>query len=182
MTIRIFKGNHPEIGDAVYVDEQATVIGTVKLGNDVSIWPGAVVRGDVNTIEIGPGTNIQDCSVLHGTHDGPYTPGGNRLVIGQGVTVGHRAIIHACTVGDYCLIGMGAVLMDGVFVEDQVIVGAGSLVPVGRRLDSAHLYLGSPVKKIRSLTDTELESLEYSAKHYQSLKNQYLDDKSTGIN
>lgn len=174
MPVTAFQGKYPTIGDFVLIDESATVIGDVTLGNDVSLWPGVVVRGDVCKIEIGEGTNVQDGSVLHGTHDGPYSPGGFPLQIGKGVTIGHRAVVHACSVGDFCLIGIGAIIMDGATVENDVIVGAGSLVPSNKRLQSGYLYVGSPVKKVRPLKQRELEFLKYSAEHYQQLKNKYL--------
>jgi carbonic anhydrase/acetyltransferase-like protein (isoleucine patch superfamily) len=113
MTIRIFAGKVPEIANSAYVEESAVVIGDVKIGEDSSIWPMTVVRGDVHSITIGKGTNIQDASILHVTHDGKFSPGGYPLVVGDYVTAGHRVTLHACTVGNYCLIGMSATVMDG---------------------------------------------------------------------
>ena len=104
------------------------VIGKVTLADDASLWPMAVARGDVNTIQVGARSNIQDLSMLHVTHDGPYSPGGMALVIGADVTVGHKCLLHACTVGDRCLIGMGSIVMDGAVVEDDVLLGAGSQI------------------------------------------------------
>ena len=133
-----------------------------------------VVRGDVQKITIGKRTNIQDACVLHVTHDGEYTPGGFPLKIGDGVTAGHRATIHACTVGDYCLIGMSATIMDGAVLGDRLIIGASSLVPAGKKLEGGYLYVGTPVKQIRSLNEEELISLEYSADHYVEVKNMHM--------
>ncbi|MGQ3887871.1 gamma carbonic anhydrase family protein [Legionella sp. CNM-1927-20] len=172
--IRPFENKVPSLGQGVYIDPAAIVIGDVRLANDVSVWPMAVIRGDVNSIYVDEGTNIQDAAILHVTHDGPFTPGGRPLILGKGITVGHRAVLHACTIENYCLIGMGALLLDDVHVEEKVIIGAGSLVPPGKRLDSGYLYLGSPVKPIRELNKAELEQLEYSAAHYIRLKNKYL--------
>lgn len=163
----------PELGRGAYVDDAAVVIGDVTLGEDTSIWPMTVVRGDVNTIRIGARTNIQDNSVLHVTHDGKYTPGGYALSVGDDVTVGHRVILHACTVGDLCLIGMGSIIMDGAILESKVMLAAGSLVPGGKHLESGYLYMGSPVKQVRELTDEEIESLQYSADHYVEVKNSH---------
>lgn len=174
MTLRTFQDKYPDIGKSVFIDDSAQVIGDVTLDDHISVWPGTIIRGDVCSIKIGAGTNVQDCSVLHGTHDGPYSPGGFPLLIGQGVTIGHRAVVHACTVGDFCLIGIGAILMDGVVVEDEVIIGAGALVPPGKRLEGRNLYVGSPVKKVRALSEKELSFLRYSAEHYQKLKDVYL--------
>ena len=175
MTVRTFQDKYPEIGNFVFIDDSAEVIGEVTLDDHVSVWPGTIIRGDVCSIVIGAGTNVQDCSVLHGTHDGPYSPGGFPLLIGQGVTIGHRAVVHACIVGNFCLIGIGAILMDGVVVEDDVIIGAGALVPPRKRLERCNLYVGSPVKKVRMLTEKELSFLKYSAEHYQKLKDKYLE-------
>lgn len=171
--IRTFAGITPRLGSGVYVDEQSAVIGDVTLGDDVSIWPFAAVRGDVNRIEIGARSNVQDNAVLHVTHDGPYTPGGVPLLIGADVTIGHGVILHACTIGDRCLIGMGAIVMDRVVVESDVLVAAGSMVPPGKRLASGWLYRGSPAQPARELTAAEIENFRYSATHYVRLKNRY---------
>lgn len=172
-----FENKSPTLGEQVYIAPSATVIGDVSLAKDVSVWPTAVIRGDVNRIMIGQGTNIQDAAILHITHDGPFTPGGRALILGDWITVGHRAVLHACTIDNYCLIGMGALLLDDVHVEEKVMIGAGSLIPPGKRLKSSHLYMGSPAKLIRELTEKELAHLEYSAKHYIRLKNKYLSEK-----
>lgn len=173
MTIRSFNGNNPDIADSVFIDETALVIGNVTIGEDSSIWPMTVVRGDVHSIQIGKKTNIQDASILHVTHDGKFSPGGYPLSIGDYVTAGHRVTLHACTIGDYCLIGMSATVMDGVVIGDKSIIGAGSLVPTGKELEGGYLYVGSPVKQIRQLNEKELEFLEYSAEHYAKLKDQH---------
>lgn len=173
-SIRPFQKKFPNLGERVYIDPMSTVIGDVTLGNDVSVWPMAVIRGDVNSITIGDACSIQDGAVLHVTHDGPYTPGGKALVIGKGNTIGHQAILHACTIDDYCLIGMGAIVLDGVHIERQVMIGAGSLIAPGKRLESGYLYLGNPAKAVRKLSSKEMEQLVYSAEHYVRLKNKYL--------
>ena len=174
MSIRSYTGIKPVIGQRVYIDESAVVIGKVTLGDDASLWPYAVARGDVNSISVGARTNIQDATVLHVTHDGPYSPGGAPLTIGADVTVGHQCILHACNIGDRCLIGMGSIVMDGAVVESEVLLGAGSLVSPGKRLESGHLYRGSPAQQIRPLTDEERAMLLYSAQHYVRMKDRYL--------
>lgn len=174
MPIRSYQGERPLIGVGVYMDETALVIGRVTLAENVSLWPYVVVRGDVNSIAIGARSNIQDLSMLHVTHDGPYTPGGFPLVIGEDVTVGHHCLLHACRIGDRCLIGMGSIVMDGAVVEADVLLGAGSLVSPGKELQSGNLYRGNPVRKVRALTKNELGMLRYSADHYLKLKNHYL--------
>jgi carbonic anhydrase/acetyltransferase-like protein (isoleucine patch superfamily) len=174
--VSVLEFNHiqPKIGASVYIDNSAVVIGNVSLGDDVSVWPTTVIRGDVESISIGAGTNIQDGSVLHVSHATPFSEKSYPLAIGKGVTIGHRAVIHACTIGDYCLIGMGSIVMDDAVIEDYVMLGAGSLVPSGKRLDSGHLYVGAPARRIRVLKDSERDFLEYSYQHYIKLKNQYL--------
>jgi carbonic anhydrase/acetyltransferase-like protein (isoleucine patch superfamily) len=172
--IRSFEQYTPSIAETAYVDETAVVLGAVTLAEDVSIWPTAVLRGDVNWIRVGARSNVQDGTVVHVTHAGPYTPeGGIPTIIGEDVTIGHKAIIHACTIGDRVLIGMGATVMDGVTVESDVILGANALVPPNKTLESGYLYVGSPVKQARALTEGEKEYLEYSAHHYVRLKQRY---------
>jgi len=174
MTIRNFENIQPKIHSSTFVDETALVLGDVKIGEESSIWPLTVIRGDVNSIRIGSNTNIQDNSVLHVTHDGPYNPGGFSPTVGNGVTVGHRVILHGCEIGDSCLIGMGSTIMDGVVIEANNIIGAGSLVTPKKRLESGYLWMGSPARKVRKLTDDEIESIKYSAASYTELKNQHL--------
>lgn len=174
MTLRTYRNIAPVLGARVYVDPAAVVIGKVTLGDDSSVWPTAVIRGDVHSIEIGARTSIQDGSVLHVTHDGPYAPGGRALIIGSDVTVGHRVTLHACTIGNACLIGMGSILLDNVVTEDFVMIGAGSLVAPGKVLKKGGLYVGSPARRMRDLTDKEIEFLTYSAAHYVKIKDEYL--------
>jgi len=171
--IRNFESHSPQIAEDVYLDHACTVIGDVVIGARSSVWPGVVIRGDVHHIRIGEHTNIQDNSVLHNSHDGEFMPGGSPLIIGDGVTVGHKVILHGCTVGDHCLIGMGAIVMDKALIEDEVILGAGSLVPGGKRLESGYLYRGSPAERARPLTDDEKRYLRYSAEHYVRLADKH---------
>jgi carbonic anhydrase/acetyltransferase-like protein (isoleucine patch superfamily) len=175
MTLRAFNTKRPVIGAAVYIDESAVIIGDVILGDDVSIWPTAVLRADVERISIGDGTNIQDGTVLHVSHAGKYSANGHPLTIGKNVTIGHRAVLHACTIGDYCLVGIGAIVMDDAVLDSYVMLGAGALVPPGQQLESGYLYVGSPAKAMRPLTEHEKTYLEYSAQHYVLLKNEYLN-------
>jgi len=169
-----YLGVHPQLGSGVYVHPSAQVIGDVMLGDDVSVWPGAVIRGDINSIRVGAGSNVQDLSVLHVGHRSDSDPLGAPLIIGSNVTIGHGVILHGCTIGDECLVGMGAIIMDKVIVEPRVLVGAGSLVPQGKLLQSGYLYLGNPVRRVRLLTEQELAQFDYSAAHYIRLKNNYL--------
>lgn len=171
---RPFDGRWPEIGARVWVDPGAQVIGAVRLADDASVWPNAVLRGDVNTIEIGARSNIQDGTIGHVTHDGPYSPdGGIPLIVGEDVTVGHAAVLHACRIGDRCLVGMGALILDGAELAPDVMLAAGSLVGPGKRLSSGWLYRGRPAEAVRRLSADELEMLKYSAAHYVRLKDRY---------
>jgi carbonic anhydrase/acetyltransferase-like protein (isoleucine patch superfamily) len=174
--LRSYKGMLPSLGERVYVDPAATVIGKVELGDDVSIWPGAVLRGDVHFIRIGARSNIQDGSIVHVTHDGPYSPGGFPTIIGEGVTVGHAAVIHACTIEDYCLIGMHATVLDGAVVKKHGFVGAGSVIPPGKVVGERELWLGNPARCVRVLSDKQVEQLHYSAEQYVRIKNDYLSE------
>jgi carbonic anhydrase/acetyltransferase-like protein (isoleucine patch superfamily) len=174
--IRRYRGIAPQLAAGVYVDASAQVIGDVQLGQDVSIWPCAVVRGDVNRIRIGDRSNVQDGAVLHVTHDGPYSPGGADLQIGEDVTVGHKATLHACRIGNRCLIGMGAVILDKAVLADECFIAAGAVVPPGKQLKGGWLYRGSPAQPARELSADELAFLKYSAEHYIRLKNHYLVD------
>jgi carbonic anhydrase/acetyltransferase-like protein (isoleucine patch superfamily) len=167
--IRPFLDHIPQIADDAYLDPRACLIGDVVIGARSSIWPGVVIRGDVNRIRIGSETNIQDNSVLHNSHDSEYLPGGTPLILGDRITVGHGVILHGCELGDLCLIGMGAIVMDGAVIESEVILGAGSLVPGGKVLQSGYLYTGSPARRSRPLSDREREYLAYSAAHYVRL-------------
>jgi len=176
MSIRTYQGITPKIGKKVFIDATAVIIGDVSIGDDSSIWPLVVIRGDMHHIKIGAKTSIQDGSVLHITHAGPFNPDGYPLVIGDEVTVGHQAMLHGCTLGNRILVGMGSMVMDGAIVEDEVVIGAGSLVPPGKRLESGFLYVGRPVKQIRALSDQEKAFFSYSAQNYSRLKDTYLDD------
>ena len=176
MTVGSFENTSPTIDSSAFIHDQALVIGDVSIGQDSSVWPFTIARGDVNRIRIGQRSNIQDNSVLHVTHDGPYKPGGYALEIGDEVTVGHRVILHGCKVGNQCLIGMGAIIMDGAVLHDHVLLGAGSLVSPGKELEGGYLWMGQPAKRIRQLSDEEIASLEYSAQHYVRLKNRYLQN------
>jgi carbonic anhydrase/acetyltransferase-like protein (isoleucine patch superfamily) len=172
--VRAYRGIMPKLGARTYVDPAASVIGDVELGEDASVWPGAVVRGDVERIRIGARTNVQDGAIVHVTHDGPYTPGGLPCRIGADVTVGHGAILHACTVEDCCLIGMHATVLDGAVVRRHAFVGAGALVAPGKTVGEGELWVGNPARLLRRLSDREIEALAYSARHYVRLKDEYL--------
>lgn len=174
MTVQVFEQYRPELGQRAFVDKTALVIGDVHLGDDSSVWPMAVVRGDIHRIRIGARSSIQDGSVIHVTHAGPFNPDGYPATVGDDVTVGHKVTLHGCHIHDRVLIGMGSIILDGVTVESEVVIGAGSLVPPGKTLESGHLYVGSPVKKVRELSEEEKRFFVYSASKYVELKDRYL--------
>ena len=174
MTLRTYQNHTPALAAGAFVDASAVVIGDVEIGADSSVWPLTVIRGDMHRIRIGARTSVQDGCVLHITHAGPFNPAGFPLLIGDDVTIAHKVMLHGCTVGNRILIGMGSIVMDGAVVEDDVIIGAGSLVPPGKKLDSGCLYVGSPVKQVRPLTDKERAFFTYSAANYVKLKDLHL--------
>ena len=171
--IRTFEGITPVIGASTFIDETAVVIGNVTIGEDSSVWPTTVIRGDVNRITIGDRTSIQDGSVLHVNHDDEHNPGGDPLSIGSNVTVGHKVMLHGCTVNDRCLIGMSTTILDKAVVESNTIIGAGSLVSPGKILESGYLYVGTPARQVRKLTEDELAYLDLAAEYYVQLKTKH---------
>jgi carbonic anhydrase/acetyltransferase-like protein (isoleucine patch superfamily) len=178
--IRSFDGHRPSIGARVLIDPSAVVIGDVELGDDVSVWPQASIRADVNRIRVGARTSVQDGCVLHVTHAGPFNTDGWPLQIGCDVTIGHSAILHGCQLGDRVLIGMGAVIMDGAVIEDDVVIAAGALVTPNKRLRSGYLFTGSPARETRALTEQEMAYFRYSAAHYVRLKDRHIEGRGAG--
>lgn len=171
MILRPYKNIIPNIDSQAFIAENAVIIGDVKIGADSSVWYNCTVRGDVNNIIIGERTNIQDGTVIHvsSTTQGTY--------IGNDVTVGHMALLHACTIGDCSFIGMKACVMDDAIVEPYAMVGAGALVPSGKIVKSKQLWMGTPAKYVRDLTDKEIEFLKFSAERYVKLAAAYRDEK-----
>lgn len=176
--LRPYKGQYPSLGKGAYVDEAAVVIGDVELGEDVSVWPMCVIRGDVNRVRIGARTNIQDATVIHESRPRPGSPEGYSTTIGEDVTIAHQVMLHGCEIGSEVLIGMGAIVLDGAVIEDRVMVGAGALVAPGKRLESGYLYTGAPARQRRPLTESELAHFKLQAQEYMDLKNDYLAEQS----
>ena len=174
MPISDYLNTSPILGKRVYLHPSCQVIGDVTLGDDSSVWCNTVLRGDVNRIVIGRGSNVQDLSVGHVSHKTPDKPGGSPLIVGDYVTIGHAVVLHGCTIGNECLIGMGSIILDDAVVPDQVVIGAGSLITQGKQLESGMLYMGRPAKAVRKLTGEEIGYLMYSAEHYMKLKDDYL--------
>lgn len=179
MPIKPFRNSTPQIAENVWVDDSAVIIGDVTIGVDSSVWPLVSIRGDMHHIRIGERCSIQDNSCLHITHASSYNPDGYPLVIGDDVTVGHLVMLHGCTIGNRVLVGMSSTILDGAVIEDDVMLGAGSLVPQGKRLQSGYLYYGSPVKQIRPLTEEELTYLKYGAANYVKLKDAYIAEMNS---
>ena len=175
--VRSFKGINPTLGKKVFIHSLAAVIGDVVIADDSSVWPGAVIRGDMHRIRIGERTSVQDGSVLHITHASQYNPDGFPLTIGSDVTIGHKAVLHGCTIHDRVLIGIGAIVMDGAVIESDVLLAAGAMVPPGKTLGSGFVYKGSPAKRARPLTDSERKFLSYSPQNYVKLKDEYLNNE-----
>lgn len=179
MPISSYLNTAPILGDRVFIHSSSQVIGDVKLGDDSSVWCNTVLRGDVNRIVIGRGSNVQDLTMGHVSHKSTEKPEGSPLLIGDYVTVGHSVILHGCTIGNECLIGMGSIIMDDAIIPDHVMIGAGSLISPGKVLESGMLYMGRPAKLVRALTAEEIAYLHYSAKHYMRVKDNYLNDSHT---
>lgn len=178
--IRAYKGMQPQLDESVFVDPTAVIIGDVVIGCDSSVWPYAVIRGDMHRIRIGERVSVQDGSVLHITHASSYNPDGFPLTIGNDVTIGHQATLHGCTVHDRVLIGMKAMVMDGAVIESEVILGAGAVVPPGKQLASGFVYMGSPAKAVRAITEKERSFFSYTAANYARLKDSYLNEYAEG--
>ena len=158
---------YPRIDPGAFIAPGASVIGDVKIGADSSVWFGSTVRGDVNYIEIGARTNIQDGSVIHVTrHTGP-------TVIGHEVTVGHGVMLHACTLEDRSFVGIGATVLDDAVVESNAMLAAGALLTPGKRVPSGELWAGSPAKFFRRLSEGEVAFITESADNYVRLSNEY---------
>lgn len=174
--IRPHRNISPTLGERVLIDPSSVVIGSVCIGDDSSVWPQAAIRGDMHAINIGKRTSIQDGAVLHITHAGPFNRDGFPLSVGNDVAIAHQVTLHGCTIGNRVLIGLGSIIMDGAIVEDEVVVGANSLVPPGKQLKSGFLYTGSPAREIRPLSDREIEFFRYSSANYVRLKDEHIEE------
>ena len=159
MAIYELDGVAPQLADSAWVADSAQVMGNVRLEGDASVWFGAVVRGDCESIAIGAGSNVQDASVLHADFGQP-------LVIGRHVTIGHQVMLHGCTIGDESLIGIGAVVLNGARIGRNCLVGAGALVTEGKEFPDGSMILGSPAKVVRQLTPEQMAAIRQSAQHY----------------
>ena len=173
--IRPYLNSTPQLSNNCYIDDMSVVIGDVILAENVSVWPFAVIRGDVNHIRIGKNSNVQDHAMLHVSHKKADKPNGSPLIIGEDVTIGHHVTLHGCTIGNRVLIGINSIVLDDVIIPDDVMIGAGTLVPPGKVLESGYLYVGSPAKKVRPLTEKELAFLPYSAQNYVKVSGHYLE-------
>jgi carbonic anhydrase/acetyltransferase-like protein (isoleucine patch superfamily) len=164
--IQTVGGKYPVKPRSAYVHPSAAVIGDVKLGNESSVWPGAVIRGDMAEITVGERTNIQDCCVLH--------TGKLKLTVGNNVTVGHGAILHSCDIGDNTLIGMGAIVLDAAKIGENCIIGAGTVIPGGKTIPPGSVVFGSPFKVMRQTTPEDIKYNEEACKEYAELARNYI--------
>jgi len=162
-----FLKKSPQFDDSVFVAPSADIIGDVVLGSDTSVWFNSTIRGDVNYIRIGDRTNIQDNASIHVMNKTGPTH------IGNDVTIGHNAMVHGCTIQDRVLIGIHATILDEAVIPSEVIIAAGTLVPPGKKLESGYLYMGSPAKKARKLSDEEIASIKQSANNYVKYQRTY---------
>ncbi len=168
-----FEGKKPKIGTDVFVADTARVIGEVELGDEASIWYGAILRGDIGKIVIGKRSNVQDNSVLH------ITPPDYPVIIGDDVTVGHGVILHGCKIGSRSLIGMGAVVLDGVEIGEESIVAAGAVVPPGKKFPPRSLIMGVPAKVVREVRDEDVKAILENAEEYVRLGKRHLKEYGT---
>ncbi len=168
--IKTHRGKIPQIGKNVYIAETATVIGDVILGDDCSVWPSAVIRGDYTHIEIGSGTNVQDGAIIHGE---PTIP----VHIGSKVTIGHLAHVHGANIADEVMIGSASIVLDNVVIQKHVQVAAGALISPGKHLESGKLYAGLPAKLMRDLSPDDIERIVKNANHYIEEKNLFLQEE-----
>lgn len=166
MAVRNYLAHTPQIDRAAYIDEAASVIGRVKIGKNASVWPGAVLRGDINEICVGDNSNIQDGAVLHVTYE-------LAVNIGNNVTVGHLAMIHGAVIGDNSLIGIGAIVLDGAVIGKNSVIAAGTLVPPGMHIPEGVMVMGAPAKVKRELTAEEIESIARNCQSYVNIINDY---------
>jgi len=173
MAIRPYRGISPKLGPGAWVDQTAVVIGDVELGADVSVWPLVLIRGDVNRIRIGARSNVQDGSIIHVSRPFPGNDAGWPTILGEDVVVGHKVALHGCRIADRVLVGIGAIVLDGVEVGSDVIIGAGSVVTPGKKLESGFLYVGSPARQSRPLTEQEIARIPKMARDYVLLKQEY---------
>ena len=168
--IRAYRGKRPQVAASAYIDEAATVIGDVQIGEDSSVWPGVVIRGDVHYVRIGARTNLQDGSVLHVMRDE------HPLVLGDNVTIGHGVVLHGCTIESRCLIGMGSIILNGAKVGTGSIVAAGTLITEGAVVPPGSLVMGHPGRVRRELNDEEQLSIDGYAQRYVEYKDIYAEE------
>jgi carbonic anhydrase/acetyltransferase-like protein (isoleucine patch superfamily) len=157
-----------------FISRYSAVMGNVEIGENVSIWPKAVLRADIEYIKIGGNSNVQDGSILHPNHGKPVT-------VGKNVTIGHNAIVHGCMIGDNCLIGMGAIILDGAVIEENCVIAAGSIVSPGKVVSKGTLWMGAPAKFFRNTAENDLKHIVYNAEEYVRLAQNARDNKEDFI-
>ncbi|MGN7610741.1 gamma carbonic anhydrase family protein [Magnetococcales bacterium HHB-1] len=179
MSIEPYDGHYPEIHESVYIHPSAVIIGRVKIGALSSIWPGVVIRGDVNAIEIGERTNVQDGSILHVSRPSEKQPEGSPLIIGDDITIAHKVLLHGCTLENHVMIGMGTIIMDDVKVKKEAMIAAASLVPPRKIIPPGELWMGSPAKYLRNLTSEALQQNQATTKHYLKVADKYRQQETS---
>jgi carbonic anhydrase/acetyltransferase-like protein (isoleucine patch superfamily) len=177
MAIYPYRDIWPRIDATAYIHPDAVIIGDVEIGAETSIWPGVVIRGDVNFIRIGQGSNVQDGSVLHVGRPLPGKPDGAPLWIGDHVTIGHKVALHGCRLLDWCMVGIGAIVLDHAIVAEDAMVGAGSLVAPGKQVGRGELWMGSPARMKRLLTEEEQQAIRATTENYCQLARHYTDTR-----
>ncbi|MDO5061979.1 MAG: gamma carbonic anhydrase family protein [Peptostreptococcaceae bacterium] len=168
--LKTFKGKLPKVSDKAYIADNVVLTGDIEIAEDANVWFGVVMRGDVNSIRIGKGTNVQDLTMVHADSNSPTR-------LGDHVTIGHCCIIHGCIIEDNVLVGMGSTVMNGAVVGKNSIIGAGSLVTEGKEIPSGVLAIGRPAKVIRELTEEEIASLQKAADGYVATSKVYLEEQ-----
>ena len=174
MSIETFKGIKPKISKSAFVHESAVIIGDVSIGDNSSIWPNCVIRGDVQKVIIGDRTNVQDGSILHVTSDTKYCEGGIPLNIGNNVTIGHKVILHGCSIDSNTLIGMGSIILDNTIINEMAFIAAGAVVTPGTEVKKNELWAGNPAKFLRKTNENEKKLLINTPKVYGELRKEFL--------
>ncbi|GAB4276670.1 MAG: gamma carbonic anhydrase family protein [Candidatus Rifleibacteriota bacterium] len=176
--LRKFENHFPEIPESCLITDNTEIIGRVKLGENVSVWYGTMIRGDINWIEIGDNTNIQESCVIHVDFPSEDKPNSGYTRIGKNVTVGHRALIHACEIGDNCLIGMGAIILSGAVIGSGSIVAAGAVVRENQIVPPNSLVVGVPAKIKGEIEENGRKKIELSARRYLEISRRHKESKS----
>ena len=174
MTCRIFEAKQPYIAMGAFIDQSSLLIGDVEVGEESSIWPFAILRGDVQAVRVGMKTNVQDGCVLNVVSPSDRNPNGHPVVIGDFVSIGHQSALHGCTIGNNVHLGPGSIILEGAVIPSNTIIAAGSVVAADAKLEAGHLWAGTTLEKSRKLTKEDIVNIKAMAEEYVLLKNRYL--------